>query len=257
MERVKNQNALKPLARWTVGNVNRQGIAALYESVRSFTGLYGDRFDKLVCFNNLSAEQINTVAALGVLMLPQYPNALPRQPQSVMWKLYPPRVRQNSHELLIDNDLVLFDRLPEIEEFLASHDLAVITAGLTRSFGWYDHLVPEKVQMNSGLVGWPPGFDLAAAVQERLRINPNPEWTDKFDEQGLVASVITQMKHLVVPLSKVGICHQLDFDLPGQPENVPPPGVLPPATHGYHFVELNVGNDLAWKTYQKSRMRMT
>jgi hypothetical protein len=232
---------LKPLVRWTAGAIRGEGVAALWESVRKFTRFYGDRFDYVICHNNLNPEAHAAVHALGLPTHPQDGHCLPFRAEGVAWKLYPPRLRPDAHEILIDSDLVVTHPLPDIEWFLREDDLCVVTEGLFRSYGTYAHMVPEDKKINTGLVGWPPGFDLEAAVRQHMASNPNGRWADKFDEQGMLAAIITNRHHQVIPMSRVGVCHD---------------GSLPAATHGYHFVELNSGRTEAWYKYRSRSLKM-
>src|SRR5688572_12825908 len=103
---------MKPLARWTVGKVTNTGMEILRESVRVFGRIYPE-FDRVVCYNNVERpagfdglyEQMATDLPYPLLG----PDADPGEGGSPAsgWKLCPPRLRPEAHELWLDNDIVV------------------------------------------------------------------------------------------------------------------------------------------------------
>jgi hypothetical protein len=180
----------KPLLRWTMGGVSKQGQRLLRWSVRSVQKVYGDEFDYLICYNNLDPASL---ADTGLPLRPQEADALPLPPKGVAWKLYPPRVAPDRHEVWLDNDIIIYRRIPGLDDFLRQDNAAVMTEGLERRCGRWDGLHPPGgPNLNSGLFGIPPGFDFRAAMMELLNSQGFTSWEDYFDEQGLVALVLKQ-----------------------------------------------------------------
>lgn len=181
----------------------------------------------MVCHNSLS--EVEPLTALGVSLYRQ-PTEFPGfpAPSGPAWKLYPPRLRREAHEIIMDNDLVIHEKSPQIDSFLAgSHFLA--TRAIARCFSVYDSLVSPDVLINSGLVGLPPHFDYAKELKETLL----GSWNSHFDEQGLVAACITRHRYELLNLSiKSSI-----FDIAGE--------------IGTHFIGAN-GGDPTFYSWCKS-----
>lgn len=207
---------MKPLLRWVVGPVGELGLRILRNSVRNIVSMYGERFDYLICYNQISADKLS----LGIPLFCQdhLRNALG---YDVAWKLFPVRVRAESHEIVIDNDLVLFKKLDEIENFLVS-DHTLTYQGLHGAHGNY--YVPKGMRLNSGIYGMPPGFDIDLS---------NRTFSGKFDEQGLIVSSLLSWHHCdVIPMTAIPI---IESDFP-----IDEFWKLK-STKGFHFVGANRG----------------
>lgn len=221
---------MRPLIRWTIGPTHECGIACLKESVRRMRKLYPE-CDLVICHNQLGEDGLCAVRELGVELYDQNErtDSLPYPPLGgyyVAWKLYPPRLRGGSHEILIDNDIVLTKRVREIDEFLTADDVFLTYEGLHGLHGMYADDVPKGLRVNSGIVGLPPGFDYAGAIRQLAR-----PWQGYFDEQGLVAAVIcSRPKFLMIPQPVVPIVEH-DFSLEAHDANL--------SCCGYHFVGAN------------------
>lgn len=144
--------------------------------------------------------------------------------------MYPPRIRPEVHEIFIDHDVVLLDKLPQIEEFLSSDETFLYSQSFWPEglYGTFKDRVPRGFGLNSGLFGLPPGFRFDLSIVE--------EWKDDLDEQGFVASQISRQKRLVrVGLEDLWICAD-----DRMPRNV----------KGYHFCRSN--RDAAWKRFMSA-----
>jgi hypothetical protein len=241
---------MRPLVRWTIGATNALGLTILRESVESFRSAYPE-FDTIICYNNMG----HTALLEYDNILPQEETMLPHplRKQDVNnygestgcgWKLCPPRLRPEAHELWLDNDLVICRRIEEIDAWLDG-DKAIITEGLARRrmFGVFDHLIKPDLRLCAGLFGLPPGFDFAAAISERLPLLHGLP-LGGFDEQGLTASVVSNMPYIMVPLTQVHIC-----------EDHMPTGHNYP---GYHFVGANRKDwHRGWRAYKVARVLLS
>lgn len=144
------------------------------------------------------------------------------------WKLCPPRLNPEGPELFLDNDIVIHNRMPSIDRWLEEGG-GIISEGLHRIFGIFERYVPKGVQACAGFFGVPKGFDLERQALDYCRLLKLCNLTlGDYDEQGLVAAVITNMdKFSVVPLTEVAICENWHKVCPSP---------LPPAIH---FVGAN------------------
>lgn len=218
----------RPVARWTVGPPqSRFDDAILRRSIVNFRKIYGDLFDCFLCINGRDARGLDD---LGAKVIIQSSMAGTPEPKGVAWKLYPPRLRPNSHELFIDHDVVLVDRIKKMEAFFSSREAFLYSQAysLEGCYGTFRNLVPEGFRLNSGLFGLPPGFcfDLSSVA----------EWSDYFDEQGFVASSLCRQENLImVGLEDIHIC--LGEYMPRMPK-------------AYHFVRGE--RDESWSRFVRS-----
>lgn len=193
----------KPLIRWTIGPSREDGFNCLEKSIFNMKKLYPE-CDFVVCHNQLSDFQYGKIANLDVELFDQnkHQDALKHPPQgvNVHWKLYPPRLRHNAHEICIDNDIILWKRVPEIDYFL-NNDVCLIYQGRNRLYGVYDSDMPQAIRINSGIYGLPPAFDFGSKINDIQK-----PWEGRFDEQGLVATILSANPYCMIPLTSVPIC---------------------------------------------------
>jgi hypothetical protein len=243
---------MKPLARWTLGPVSQCGKDILRESIKQFPKVYPG-WDMILCCNNLHEKDLQFVMTLPVDVLVQdssmisYPLKLPDEvPKGAGmagsgWKLAPPRLRKESHELWIDNDIIIREPIPAINDWLEAQTTC-FSEGLNRLYGIYDEDIPPDLKACAGLFGVPPYYDFNSKILDKCRkLDGKP--LGHYDEQGLVISTMTSSNdHIVIPLSQVAIC-----------ENHLPQ-IFPP---GIHFVGANRKNCARWKEYQQRKHLIT
>jgi hypothetical protein len=234
------------LLRWTIGPVSERGLTMLSISIRSFRRLYGDTFDLCIQHNGLDNAQLLKVKRNNVPLFKQFHSQdVEYAPEGCKWKLYPPRMRQDSHEIVMDNDLIIHKRLPQIDAFLAADNTCIITEAIKRCYGRYDPLIPEGICYNVGLYGMPPGYDLSRHVRDVQKGEAPRRWQTYFDDQGLVTACFQRHSGpvTVIPRSMVSISLHEE--------------VMPEGTHGVHFVGGNgVQRHLGWDRYNKFRMKL-
>ncbi len=232
---------MRPLLRWTIGPTQPLGLKILIESVK-MAELSMPGFDKVICYNNISPEPFeNLGVSLHRQTQDQFPLTLTQAPYPGArlgsgWKLCPPRLRPDGHELWVDNDIVIEKPMPSVESWLA-RDATIIAEGWYGFYGVYDDLVrPYKVC--AGLFGLPPGLDFWDAILKIARQDQVGGW----DEQGMTAAVCT-MYHdcIVVPMTELSNCEK---EFVG-------------GACGYHFVEANRSKrHTSWEAYTRRRVPM-
>ena len=173
-------------------------------SVKLLQREYNDEFDLFICINNFYKEEINLVTNDSVFKNCKFliqgtgrrldlrhllSNKLNMKISGPAWKLVPPRLNINTHEIVIDNDLVLFKRSKYIENFL-NGDHIIFSKAAIRSYGDLDRYVGNFL-INTGLLGFPPKFDfekfLAQKIRYILKVNKSKiKHNIHFNEQGLV-----------------------------------------------------------------------
>jgi hypothetical protein len=239
-------DTFKPLVRWTIGGYPHFcGLLCLKKSINSFLKLYKDEFDYIICYNNLFYNQINYIKLLSEnFKIPLYEQSacknMPYEPIGNAWKLYPPRLRPHSHEIFIDNDLIINGKSNIINQFLKSKKCSFITEGFG-NYGKYKKYINSKENVNSGFFGIPPNFPFEELIKYYTKNDEIKCWQNYFDEQGIVASCI--LNHTVckiIKIDEISIC-----------ENS-----LIKTNIGNHFVKLNEGKTECWNEYIKENLFM-
>ena len=220
---------MRPLLRWTIGPVHDCGFDVLEESVRQMRKIYPS-FDLAICHNQLSPKQLERIGRLDVQLVDQSKyisecGVAPRVGYSVEWKLYPPRLRPRSHEIFMDNDIVICNRVLSIDKWLGHDNETLLYQGLHGLHGSYSGVVPKGVRINSGIFGLPPDFQFGDKIAEQSQ-----PFSGYFDEQGLVAKILLQEPHRIIPLTVIPIVEH-DWPLDAHDKNLD--------CCGYHFVGAN------------------
>jgi len=216
---------MKPILRWTMGSSNPIDLEILELSIKNIKKHYQDTFDYYICHNNIDAKLLRI---FDVNLVEQKPIPGMYQPKGVAWKLYPPRLSIQTHEIFMDSDVVLWKKLEEIDKFLNNKDLFLFTEALFYNHGRFK----TNIKLNSGIIGIPPNFDFQQALVKNMQDGVG--WHNYFDEQGMVATIFSNKPYVVIPMSKVGICH---YD------------TMPKSTHGLHFVSAK--RKQSWSAFKE------
>ena len=228
---------MKPLVRWTIGgNVHDLGVECLKLSIKSFKKIYGSVFDYVICYNNLNEKHLKIISNLNINLYEQFHNEeLEYVPKGCAWKLYPPRLASKSHEIFMDNDLIIYNRLKTIDDFLADK---IETFGLQGygMYGKYEKYVRSVQHMNVGLFGLCPNFDLATFIKLYQCNDEIRAWETYFDDQGLIAACLFNHSECsIINFEEINNCHhQFKF-----------------AKCGSHFCHLNQGNVIPFLNFVK------
>ena len=159
-----------------------------------------------------------------------------------MWKVCPARLRMESHEIVMDNDVVLLQKFPQIDEFLASDDRALVLEEPIRFYGRYDALFgPDPPYVNSGFMGFPPGYDYGSSIFDIWIRHGRYENLSQSDEQGLLTYTLSRQPHIRVQADQmVEVLHR-DFNTQ-----------LTGREQGIHFTQANrIPNHHPWQKYQE------
>ncbi|MGN6110904.1 MAG: hypothetical protein ACTHU0_37735 [Kofleriaceae bacterium] len=223
--------------RWTIGDVNPRGFAALRLSVWGAWRLFGAAARYRIHVNTIDVETAR--ARTGELptsvewecVHPVIPRCLaahldPSMAEGVAWKLLPLRAFPDDHELALDNDVVLWDMPIAVNNWLSGQAEFLLAEDVRAAFGRFSDLCGEH-PINTGMRGLPPGFELDEALAGVLAQRPGV-MTSELDEQGLqVAALIASGMTAIVTLDDVTICSPF------------PPHVPHLGRAGAHFVGLN------------------
>ena len=261
----------KPLWRWTVGACLQQGLDILAESIVKTTKAMGiDAFDWAICYNGLTRENLEFIRkSIGdrpiQLILQNWADCpindncqSPRRKDGsfewngnrcggTLWKVCPPRLRMNSHEIIMDNDIVILKKFPQIDEWL-TQDKALVLEEPIRFYGRYDNLMPaNEANLNSGFMGLPPFYDFGKEIEKNWFRNGSLMNLTQADEQGLLVYTLNQHPNMRIKSSQVVEILNRDFKtkVTGNEESV-------------HFTQGNrMPNHYAWSKYKEIQCRQT
>lgn len=186
---------MKPLFRITLGSVSKYGIYLAKTNYKLLKKNYPEA-DIVFCCNN-SSENIVNKFSCDIIYQQNYINSISCQPFKESWKLYPPRLRLNSHEIVLDNDILLLKRIPEIDEFLKSEKALLLNAQ-RRVYGSFCDLVKKDLNINSGIYGMPPNYDFKLEIEALLKKIPKKLFDVWCDDQGIVAGCLQQIPHIII-----------------------------------------------------------
>jgi hypothetical protein len=233
--------------RWTIGDVSLRGYDALRLSILGLTQLVPDaKF--IVAVNSVPVEQakrrlgevadlVDWVTSDGKTPLWLDPYLDDNFAEGVAWKFAPVRLFPDRHELSLDNDVVLWELPPAMNQWIEDGDSCLLAEDVSRAYGQFTGVCDDR-PLNSGIRGLPPG--LAMDRELRIFLERRPvRLTTELDEQGLQVAVLTRRKHFVVSAQDVSICSPF------------PPHTRMLGKCGAHFVGLN-GKKLPWSFQGKS-----
>lgn len=229
--------------RWTIGDVSDAGWECLSESVRVVPKVYPE-FDYVICYNSLSEDKIDFLKSFNIDLYEQKIEEIgipyefskdgDERVTNHFWKLCPLRLRPESHEIWIDNDLILWNRIEEIDEFLES-DIPIVSQKWSRElYGIFDSQVDEGNNICAGFFGLPPHYPF----QEKVNFLCEGKTLSGYDEQGMVATIITNNKKGWLGIDPSNL-NQLGWW--GKYYTLP---------LGGHFIRLNTGTNLGWEYYK-------
>lgn len=224
------------VVRWTIGPCSDLGLKCLFKSVSAIRKLY-PKLHRVICYNDKNVvRKIEGISA--ELYEQKHTLDIEYEPKNEIWKLYPPRLYPNVHELFFDNDVVLLNKCPKIEAYIASTKHALIYEGIHGLHGKYSDKVPKGMRINSGIFGLPPNFNFAEAIKELQKEDKTRNWEHRWDDQGVIGAILGNIPHFMITQKEIPCC-----------ENNLPLNAL-----GYHFVGLNRLKNSAWRKFIKNTL---
>jgi hypothetical protein len=148
--------------------------------------------------------------------------------------------------LVVDNDLIIVNKIPQIDEFFKNDCTLLLTGGSDkRYYGQYEKFVPDGFIINSGIYGMPPKFDFAAKISALCGLNPI--WNQNrseglFDDQGIIAACLMTTNFIIIPPSQILNCDKMH-----NKEII--------KSNGYHFINSNRGCEKYWKEFSCSGLK--
>lgn len=246
---------LKPLFRWTIGPVSKNGFLILEESIRQIRRIYEDKFDLMICYNQINVDSLNYLRKYEVSFYDQTKyKKIPFKAKGEIWKIYPPRLRLKTHEIIADNDLILLDAIPEIDQFLKEDATLLLEAreGMKRYYGKFDKFVPKPYVINTGFYGMPPQFNLYKKIRHMCKEIKQKEWLQDrtkglYDDQGIIAATLLSYKKFIIIKHPTILNYNLSLGKFNGDKN---------KIKGIHFVGANIKKHPAWMEYQRSQKKI-
>lgn len=256
----------RPLFRFTVGNCLQQGLEILAESIKKTTAALGiDQWDWMICYNGLDPDQVEflhrTVGDLPIVLFEQHWSTCPVEDEAqsprradgslewngnhcggTMWKVCPARMRMETHEIVVDNDIVILKKFPEIDKFLSTKNMTLVLEEPIRFYGRYNELFGAGgPYLNSGLMGFPPGYDFGAAIRRTWEANGKFTKISQADEQGLLTYTLSRLPSHRVKPSQMNEVLARDFK-----------ARVTCKEEAIHFTQANrIGSHRSWRDYKK------
>lgn len=258
----------KPLWRWTCGPCLQQGLDILAESIDRTTEAYGiNNWDWVICHNGLNNENVTFLrSVIGTRPIQLYSQDWslcavddncqnPRRRDGsfewngnrcggTMWKVTPARMRMESHEIIMDNDIILLRKFPQVEEWLAQTVKVLVLEEPIRFYGRYDLIhAPGPPFFNSGFIGLPPKYDYADELSKNWSRHGRYMNLSQSDEQGLLTYTLMQRPNIRVQAEQMVEVLGRNFS-----------ATITGDEQGLHFTQANrMPQHISWKRYLELR----
>jgi hypothetical protein len=244
--------------RWIVGEWAKKPthpqMADLFDvSVRCARAAFPDaRF--VITHNHLgpvmhaAVYAANVDAIIDVSEYPPFVDGMPRDERNGWWHFVPFRVAPDDHELVIDNDVVIWREPPSIREWRTTTDGLIVQGGPNGhplgnrwiGYGRYTELVraiDPELNICSGIIGLPPGLTRPSVWPDPARLRP---WIF-CTEQGWMAYwwLTHPGRRMLLPWDEVAIMNTARCT----------PDELVMSRCGAHFTEHNIGRKTTWGRY--------
>lgn len=232
----------KSIVRWTVGGlVEEDGFICLERSIYFWKKNYGEKFNYFICCNNKKIlSKLQTIKGVNLIDQNDFVDSLPFCPKDTFWKFCPPRLDLKNHEIIIDNDLLVYKKSPTIDWFLSQNKKAITTAAHIPMHGCFKKpLKNTNLKINTGLLGLPPNFDLGAKLKNLFRLFPYDQ-NSHCDDQGAFLMICKKMLK-IIPMEEIYVCNPN--------ENF---AKYKKGDCGIHFAGLNKGLSKYWNIFLNS-----
>lgn len=221
------------------------GIECLGKAVSEFRRVYKDEFTYAICYNDMPHHKVRALRNFGIPVINKadYVHELPFKPSGPLWTLIPTRLNPLGYEICMDNDIIIYDRLPQIDEWL-KQDAVIYTLSFhiddkPCNYAQFDRFVKKGRCINTGFFGLPPKVDLRKHIHDLIKkIGQFKPHHHSF--QGIVAALLSHYpKQIQINKKAINICRSerttLRFFM---------------GKYGTHFIHINYKNHNGWKLYK-------
>lgn len=203
---------MKPIIRWTIGGVKeKNAYRILYYSIKKIIELYSYEFEYFVCYNDVDSDELERIKIKFknvnflkqkwqdcpiLLNKPKDYNIYKQKLNGSFWKICPPRLRIDRHEIILDNDLIFLKKPDAIQEFLSRNDKNLIIQDCLNYMGNYIDL-NENQGYNSGVIGLKPGYDFAKELSQNWVAKKSDYNYDYGEEQGFLTTTLLKTNPII------------------------------------------------------------
>jgi hypothetical protein len=233
---------MKNIVRWTVGgSTTDSSIDCLEKSIYFWKKLYKNYFNYFIfCNNEKSIEKICHIKNVTIINQSYFLKDLFFSPNDTFWKFCPPRFCLDCHEIILDNDLIVYEQSPTINFFLKQKNKVVTTSAHVGNNGIFnEHLKKySNLKINTGLVGFPPNYNFTDDLKKLFSIYPY-QLNHHCDDQGAFL-FLTKNFLKIIPMEEIYVCNPRNYFSP-----------FGKGTHGTHFAGLNQGFSEYWHKFKE------
>lgn len=203
--------------RWNIGDVSLEGFEALRLSIWGAYKVFGPNAVYAVGVSSIPIataklrvgivpDQVRFYDVTGDVPWSILDRLDPDSAERLAWKFAAPRMFPERHEIVFDNECILWTMPQALRGWLESSSTACLVAQDDRPrFGAFASDCGTE-PIHAGLRGLPPGFDLVAALDAALASRPVVLISD-LDEHGLhIAALSRNGRPRAIPLEEVSIC---------------------------------------------------
>jgi len=234
--------------RWTFGENKARPISLQSYDMLHCSVLFARRLFKnarlVLCQNNLSRyseKKIKSLLDHEIEIIDCKNEHFNSENKNSFWKYIPARIDNNSWELLLDSDIVLW-KIPEtILNWIGSDKLLLNSDWNGSNYGYYEN-ANLPLGLNAGVIGFPPTYVVDL---------PNFEgFKDLFhSEQGFIVKSFTDSEKEVLTIPRTDI-----FQSNAKNYIHNPIKDLTDSFHGAHFCGCNYAHYQHWDKYYKDQV---
>ncbi len=207
------------ILRWTFGEIKSgynspQGLELLKYAIKFARVIFPREFDNIeyyICYNTIKDSTLKKIEKFSdkhnVRLLDVFdllPDILKEDGiKNSWWKYALPRIDIGKYEVIMDNDVILWNIPDILKQSIAESALIALKDGAGKFYGDFKNeieAIDNDLELNAGLLGFPKGyaFNLTEIIE-------NPPKDCFFSEQGFTALNFAQYKGVkyLIPLSEI------------------------------------------------------
>ncbi len=202
MQLIKDDNLI---IRWTFGETLSRPTSLqafdMLECSIAFANVIFPNSRKIINFNSLKSNEsyskLKNIAKNKIELVESISLDFKTKQngKNSFWKYYPIRIDTSKYEIILDNDVVLWSLPNTVADWLKSDGLLINSDWRGVYYGIFNNMIPEHLQLNAGIIGYPPNFKF-----------PLPDYSNLPDlfhsEQGFIVKTFLDSQKQLFIISK-------------------------------------------------------